>query len=162
MGQDDPIIETTETTEDPVKALQRQLDAAVAAVEAAELRRKSRFAVPDMQRELERATQAAKDVAALEEIEAEHGREGFGVGVVRTTYGIVVLKKPSRLRYTRFVDAGKHNLDNIEILTKECLLYPSKDEFQVLCNRETDTIRRCGNAIAYLHGVRVEKELPGK
>jgi len=159
MGQDD---QDTTTTTDPVEELTKRLELARASRERAEASRRARFAVDDLQRQVEREEQAAQDTAAIEELEAKHGREGVDIAVVRTSYGAVVVKKPSRLRYTRFVDAGKHNLDNVETLVKECLLHPSKASFNAICDKETDTIRRCGNAIGFLHGIRIKEELPGK
>lgn len=151
------------TEEERIKDLEARIKAAREARDMNEAKRAARFKAADLERELLEEERKASDEEKLLELETEHGRNGVAIMRVQTTRnGMVVVKKPNHLHYGRFIDKGKNDRLSVETLVKDHLLYPDKAAFDAILQDEFDTLRKCSNALAELHGLNLREALPGK
>lgn len=151
------------TESDRIKDLEARIKAARDARDAAETKRREKFKASDLERELVEEERKAADEEKLLELETEHGRNGVAIMRVQTTRnGMVVVRKPNHLHYGRFIDKGKNDRVSVETLVKDHLLYPDKAQFDAILQDEFDTLRKCSNALAELHGLNLREALPGK
>jgi hypothetical protein len=160
MGQDDKTTKTA-TEAERIAELQKRIDAAKVAKEAADEKRLKKFALADKERELEQAERAAKEAEVLDELECEHGRLGEHLWKVDTTIGMVVLKRPTPAKYRSFVDSKKINQNAQEQFVREFLVYPGKVEFNAMVGQMPALINRCSDALIYLAGYREREEAMG-
>lgn len=106
--------------------------------------------------EAEEATEA-RDADAEEAMLAAETEYGVGrVARVDTDRGAVVLKSPHSATYRKFRDEGKSNTAAFEKLVRPCVLFPSKEKFDALCDELPATLERCANAVVTLAGFRAE------
>lgn len=157
MGQDDSVNQP-----DQIAELQAKLDAARAAKEAAETKRQDRWRAKDLEREIEREMREAEEAAVLEELEAEHGRDGEKIWRLKTGIGMVVVKCPTPAKYRAFVDKGKTSQNAQETFVREFLLYPDKTKFNAMVTAMPALIARCTDALIHLAGWREREEVSGK
>lgn len=144
-----------------IKDLEARIAAAREQRDAAEARRKAQFAEKDLETELALEDLRARDEETLIELEAQHGREGIVIARIQTQRnGMVVVKKPNHLHYGRFVDKGKSDRVSLEKLVGDHLVYPDRARFDEIIQDEFDTLRKCSNALAALHGLNLREELP--
>lgn len=146
-----------------IKDLEERLADARRKRDEAETRRRTKFREEDLERDLVDEERRAKDEETLLELETQYGREGISIGRIETERnGMVVVRKPNHLAYGRFVDKGKHDRVALEKIVTDHLLYPDRAAFEQILQDEYDTLRKCSNALSYLHGLNLRQELPGK
>lgn len=145
-----------------VDSLQARLDAARARRAAAEERLESARKAAQLQREIDQEDRAAKEAEALEALEAEHGPLGEMIWKLETTMGMVVVKRPTAMRFRSFQD-GKISNTTAEIFVRDFVVYPSKAEFNAIVNALPAIVMRCADACSQLAGHRTERdEVRGK
>lgn len=152
-----------ESDDKSVKDLEAQLAEARKRRNEAEAKRRDHFRRDDLVRDLTDELVRAEDEERLLDLEREHGREGIAIAKIGTERnGMVVVRKPNHLAYSRFVDKGKHDRVSLEKLVFDHLLYPDRAKFESILQDEFDTLRKCSNALSFLHGLNLREELPGK
>ena len=146
-----------------IKDLEDRIAEARKRKEQAETKRINQFKEKDLEAELAEEERNARDEETLQDLEAQHGRDGVAIARVNTQRnGMVVVRKPNHLHYGRFIDKGKHDRVTMEKLVRDHLLYPDSDKFEAILQDEYDTLRKCSNALSALHGLNLREELPGK
>lgn len=123
--------------------------------------RAAREAEADAEDALLAARRTVRDQEALDKAIAEHGRVDVKLAVLETAGGLVILKKPSSMRFARFQDQGDYNHKELFKLVNPSIVYPDSDRFSALYEDEPALLLRCANAIARLAGVR-KQELEAK
>jgi len=93
---------------------------------------------------------------AIEAAEQEHGALDKKIRVVQTDMGIVIVKRAHPAVFKRFIDRGKHSMQDLEELGRKCLVFPTLTEWEAMCNEQTAIINRTADAIAWLAGMRAE------
>jgi len=133
-------------------------------LEAARVRQRSATAAREENRKnrelleaVEAAERSAKDEEAIAAAEAEHGPTGRALRVIRTSFGCVILKRPSPIHYKRFRDVGKANTTAFEKLVRPCVIYPDASALDRILEEEPATLDRCANAVVELAGFRAEE-----
>ena len=159
MGQDDIL------TQERRDELQATIDAARAKREAIESRRATKRDADELQREAETATREAEEAEVLERLEGEHGADGEHIWALKTQAGMVVIKRPSLVKYQAFLDkAGRKNgptqADQREFI-KELVVYPDRSRFAKMISDMPALVGRCSDAAIYLAGWR-ERDEEGK
>lgn len=110
--------------------LEKRLAAAQAELAAIEQAREARHAAAAERArvdEIERELSNAKAIAAAE--------ESIGVGkfaTVPTPAGVVIVKGPNQMHYRKFISAKELTPDDAERLVYQCLVHPSRGEFQAI------------------------------
>jgi hypothetical protein len=110
---------------------------------------------------LEREERALRDEAAIAAAEAQHGPVGKRLAVVQTTEGVIIVKRPNPLVFKRYQDEGNHKSEAVDKLVRPCLVYPTKTEFDRICEEQPATLVRVGSHVVALAGFRQE-EAAGK
>ena len=159
MGQDDTL------TQEQRYELQSTIDAARAKREAIDARRAAKRDADDLQREAESAVREADEAEALEKLEGEHGADGVHLWSLKTDIGMVVIKRPSLVKYQAFLDkAGRKNgptqADQREFI-KDLVVYPDRSRFAKMISDMPALVGRCSDAAIYLAGWR-ERDEEGK
>jgi hypothetical protein len=141
------------------KILQKRREAARERLRAAEQRRLELAASEQRLSQVEAEERAADDEAAIADAEQEHGIKR--IGVVRTDFGCVIVKRPNPVIYKRFRDRGEHNTEALEKLVRSCLVYPSASRFDKVLEEVPAALDRAATSIIELAGFRA-KEVSGK
>lgn len=160
MGQDD-----TGLTQEEQSSLESRIDEARAKTAAIDARRQARRQAEELRREAESAVREAEDLETLERLENEHGADGDHIWSLKTGQGMVVIKRPSLVKYQAFLDkAGRKNgptqADQREFI-KDLVIYPDKGRFAKMISNMPALVGRCSDAAIYLAGWR-ERDEEGK
>lgn len=103
---------------------------------------------------------ALDDERAIAKAEADHGQVGKAIGVVKTSLGVVILKRSLAVKFRRFqeqeIDAAA-----IEKFVRPCLVYPDLAKFEALVDELPAVWGMCANELSVLAGLK-RKELTGK
>jgi hypothetical protein len=133
-----------------------------ARIQAERERREQEHALAD---ELEREEQALKDDQAIADAEVEHGPVGKRIEVVRTSLGVVIVRRPNPAAMRRFQDRSISSkdltMDDCEQLVRPALVYPDKATFDKWTQEQPGILPRCAGACSRLAGVRAD-EMAGK
>ncbi len=134
-----------------------------AAREALEQSRAAKAAEVQLEDELAAELHALEEAQLVDKFESEHGPLGRGIAVVRTARGPIVVRRPNASSYRKFLDKGaeKFSTEGLEILTRPCVLHPSKAAFDTLIEELPHALIDAGNAVCELAGVR-KAERSGK
>lgn len=121
--------------------------------------------------QLEQARRELSDAKAIADAEDAHGPvfivgetqevEGHKVAAVRTSHGVVIVKKPNHLLYRKFQDSGEANFKEFDKLTRPCVVHPTKEQWDHILDEEPAAMSRVASAVCLLAGARI-KELQGK
>jgi hypothetical protein len=98
--------------------------------------------------EVEKAERDARNAAALEKAELEHGAKK--IAAVYTDSGVVIVKRPNHLLFRRFQDAGEHSTMALEKLVRPCLVHPDGGAFETILEELPGTLLRTANAVTDL------------
>src|SRR5262245_56360855 len=109
---------------------------ALAKKAAAEAKRAAR-AKPAELAEVERLEREAHEEEAIADAEAQYGDLDEAIKVVRTSVGIVIVKRPAAILVRRFHDAGKGSIEAKDKLSRPCVVYPSADEYAKLAGSDS-------------------------
>lgn len=151
-GVEAPAEPTLEARLATAKAKRRELADATAAVEASNA---LAVAVANEER-------ALRDEAAIAAAKTKHGPGKIAVvrNVGAKDFDVVILKRPHPAAFKAFQDKEGIKLDDVEELVAPCVEYPSAEAFAKLHTFETPMVlTRCGEAVAYLAGVRKSTDL---
>jgi hypothetical protein len=110
--------------------------------------------------EVEAEERAAKEAEAFAKLEAEHGPIGKRLLVVNTDAGAVVVKRPNHVLWKRFQDKPEAS-GAIDKIVSSCLVYPSKVEFEALCEEVPAALMLAAEAVCRLAGIN-RQDLAGK
>ena len=99
---------------------------------------------------------ALADDEALDKLEAEYGKVGRAIQIVRSDVGAVIVKRPHMAVFRRFQDDPK-DTTALEKLVRPCVLHPSKPEFDRMCEELPFLLQQCADAVVVLAGVRTEE-----
>lgn len=147
--------EQTQDIESEIHALR----ARAAAIAAARVQREEATAVTD---ELAKARRDLADEEAIEKAIAEHGRIDEKIAVVRSALGVVIVKRPSAMRFKKLQDQGADfSSTEVERFVRPSLLYPDPDRFDQMTEDLPAIWMDCCSAMFRLCGVRkdsVEKK----
>ena len=79
---------------------------------------------------------------------------GRPIEIVEIDDATIVLTKPSRAEFDRWVDTADKGAANTRHFVESCVLYPPKDEFRALLDRYPAVLRAdCLTAVSELAGV---------
>jgi hypothetical protein len=139
-----------------VQALQERLEKARldrSELEEAEIKRKR---LEKLRADVEAEERSYANEKKLAELEQIHGREGKAIKAVYVDTIMVVVKKPNHLHVKRFMDKEETKTEDLDMLVRPCLLYPTKAEFDALVEEHTALLAKAANAVSYLAGFRKE------
>lgn len=71
--------------------------------------------------------------------------------------GIVVVKLGESVLWTRYTAGKMSEADTLDFVTPQ-IVFPERERFLALANRRGHLATRCANAIASLHGMKVQAE----
>ncbi len=140
-------------------ALQIRLDAARVRLRAAEGKRLAALTDGELVERVETEEQKAADEEAISAAEAKHGTKR--IRVVRTELGCVIVKRPNAVLYKRFRDQESAKTEDLEKLTRPCLVHPDASAYDRMLNEEPGTLDRVADAVIFLAGFRA-REVSGK
>lgn len=92
----------------------------------------------------------------LAELEAQHGKLGREIDVVDSPEGAVIVKRPTMNVFRRFQDSGTTESKDFEQLVRPCILYPSRAEWESMCEKVPMLLAQCASACIRLAGLRAE------
>lgn len=121
----------------------------------AEARAKRELATDDQLVSAEAA--ALRNEELIDQFEQSVGPRDVRIKVVETDLGVVILKRPHRLVFKRFMDKGSTKSDDLELLVKPCLLHPDKAAFEAMLEDQPAILQRCAGACGALAGIRQEE-----
>jgi hypothetical protein len=137
--------------EDPNKARLRELKAQRAELVARrEAAAEEAAAAEDMRRE----ERALRDEQALDAAIAKHGALDKRVATVETDLGLIIVTRPTALKYRRFQDKGSFETDDVIAFVRPCVVHPPLAEFDELLDELPATLIRLANAVVKLAGQR--------
>lgn len=149
------------STTDEAAALQAELEAELAKLQAIEARRAERERSEKVRRELAETKRAVAEAEVIEQLEAKHGPLRKRLMRVDTDEGMIVVRKPDPLLYRRFVDQGKTSTEALSKLVRPHVVHPDKAAFDRIIEEVPAALVRCADAVCFLAGVRKE-EAEGK
>lgn len=138
------------------EALELELEAARTARHAREKAKRKL----DLAKELAEERRIAADEAKLEELEAKYGERDKDIKAVPTAGGLVVVKKPVSSAFERYQNSKMKAADGA-VLARPCVIHPSKEAFDELCDRYPATMMRATSAVIELAGYR-QKDIEEK
>jgi len=97
----------------------------------------------------------------LDRLEAEHGKVGRVLLMVRSEVGAVIVKRPHMATFRKFQEAKDIGTKELENLVQPCVLYPTRAEFDGMLKELPFLLNRCADAVSTLAGVRKE-DIKGK
>lgn len=119
--------------------------------------REARAQARELEDKLAAEQRGFKDEQAIELAEREHGQIDRAFRVVQTDYyGVIIVKRAHPAVFKRFIDRGKHNMQDLEELARKCLVYPTLPEWEAMCAEQTALINRTADAVAWLAGIRAD------
>lgn len=139
-----------------VQALQERLERARvdrSELEEAEIKRKR---LEKLRADVEAEERSLANEKKLAELEQIHGPQGKAIKAVYLDAIMVVVKKPNHLHVKRFMDKEETKTEDLDMLVRPCLLYPSKAEFDALVEENAALLVKAANAVSYLAGFRRE------
>lgn len=139
-----------------VRELQERLERARvdrSALEEAEIKRKR---VEKLRADVEAEERSLANEKKLAELEQQHGPAGKAIKAVYLDAIMIVVKKPNHLHVKRFMDKEETKTEDLDLLVRPCLLYPSKAEFDALVEENAALLVKAANAVSYLAGFRKE------
>lgn len=89
---------------------------------------------------------------ALDAAAREHGARA--VMIVRSDVGAVIVKRPHLATFRRFQETKNPKCEDLEKLVRPCLVYPSRDRFDLIIAELPFMLNRCADAVSTLAGVR--------
>jgi 23S rRNA-/tRNA-specific pseudouridylate synthase len=147
MGQDDKLTEE--------QILQAELDALRVANEPLHARAR----VTALRKQIAEERKAAQVSSLIEKYTADlGGLPDIEFRVVAIDDHFVVVRKPHELVYKKFRDRGKTDTVSCLELVKPCLVHPSKEEFNAICEQKPAMADAAAGAVLYLGGVRAESQ----
>lgn len=111
--------------------------------------------------EVEAAERAVVEAEAISALEETHGPIGRVIDVVATREGAVVVRRPEAITFRKFQDKASFKTVDLEAFVRPCLLYPSREAFDRLCEVVPAALTLAANAVARLGGMGQE-EIAGK
>jgi hypothetical protein len=109
-----------------------------------------------LQAEIAKERRAIRDEEALSKAIDEHGPVGKQLATVETDLGMVILRRPSALKFRRFQDKGSFSTEDVTALVRPCVLWPSAGELDVILDDLPATLTRLASAVVALAGHRGE------
>lgn len=106
--------------------------------------------VRDEQDELQRELQALKDDQEVARISAEHPAKR--TKAVRTPLGCLLVKRPARGEYQRFIDRQEVTYATISAFVRPCLLYPTADRLDAILDEMPGLLTPIQDAVFELAG----------
>lgn len=88
---------------------------------------------------------------AFEKLALEHGAEK--IALVPTDVGPVIVRRPHMASFRKYQDQGKATTNALELLTRPCVLYPTKEEWDLMVRDLPFVLNASGDAVCVLAGV---------
>jgi len=79
------------------------------------------------------------------------------VDYVETTLGMIILRRPSALKFRRFQDKGSFSTDDVGGLVRPCVVHPTPSELDTILDELPATLTRLGSKVVTLAGQRSEE-----
>lgn len=150
LTTNNPSPETTGDGQAQLKALKAQRAALVA-------ERERLNEAAELAKEIAAEERAIRDEAALQDAIAKYGALGVHVASVQTDLGIVILRRPSALKFRRFQDKGSFSWDDVSGLVRPCVVWPAVGELDTILDDLPATLTRLASAVVTLAGQRSEE-----
>lgn len=147
------VVPTTLSSEDA--ELAAQLEAIQAKREAMQDAARER-AKPTLKEQIAIEQRRLAEDEKFEELAQTHGRERISMvrPEQRPDISAVIVRRPHLAVYRRFQESGKADQKTFDGLLKPCILYPSKAEFDALCESMPALFDLCCNEVVVLAGHR--------
>lgn len=114
---------------------------------------------PPLEEQLAREERELADAEALAKAEAQFGRVGSGkLATVKTPAGLVILKRAGTPNFKRFMDLEKVTVEEAERLARPCVIHPSLEAFDRMCDDMPALIGVCADAVATLAGAKAKTQ----
>jgi hypothetical protein len=92
----------------------------------------------------------------LAELEMQHGKVGREIDILESPVGAVILKRPTMNVFRRFQDSGTTESKDFEQLVRPCVLYPSRADFETMCEQVPMLLAQSAAMCIRLAGLRAE------
>ena len=136
-------------SEDPAIAELKELRAKRAELAA---RREARADNKSPAERLAAEKQALKDDEAIERFETEIGPNHEKIRVVRTSLGVIIVKRAHPASYKQFMDLKTTKMDDCEKLARKCVVYPEAARLDEITEALPATWMRLAGALTKLAG----------
>jgi hypothetical protein len=146
---------TTAAPNAPDTEAQRKL-AALRARRAQLEDERAQLEAPTEAEQLETEERAVADAEAINRAIQEHGRVDREIAIVRSSLGVVILKRCGALRYKKFQDADDFSVESCERLLRPNVIYPTITTLDDMLEKQPMIAMHCANALGRLAGVRKE------
>jgi hypothetical protein len=147
-------------TEQNTEELRARIAAARKQKQQTEEKREALKQTPaELERELAKAEREAKEAETLLELESKHGKDK--IGYIETDLGMVVLSRPHAALFRRFQDQDKATVLEVEKLVRPCVIHPTKERFDMMCEEQPMILARAAEVVSRLAGFR-NKDLEAK
>lgn len=107
--------------------------------------------------ELEREQRALDDERALDEMVEKYGPVDKAICTVETDAGLIILRRPTSLKFRRFQDKGSFASDDVLAFVRPCVLHPASAAFESILDELPATLTRLANALVTVCGQRTEE-----
>lgn len=111
--------------------------------------------------EIARLEQEIADEPHIAKAVEEHGAIGEMIAVMHTQSGAVIVKRPQQAAWRRFSDSDTLKGKDVHRLAYDCLVYPSRADFDRICDAHPAALEQVGVLITDLASVRA-RDLAGK
>lgn len=105
---------------------------------------------------------ALRDEAAIAAAKRKHGPGKIAIvrNVGAKDFDVVILKRAHAAAFKAFQDKEGFKIDDVEELVAPCVEYPSAEAFSKFHTNDAPMVlARCGEAVAYLAGMRKTNDL---
>lgn len=125
-------------------------------IEARRTAREQRY-MPTLEEQLAVEAKRLEAEEKLDELEAQHGRVGKEIQLIESDNGFVIARRPTMASYRKFQDTKDTDTKDVELLVRPCVLYPSKAEFDRMCEEKPALLGQVAKVCAELAGLRADE-----
>lgn len=137
--------------------LERQLAEEEAAIAALDVGGEER----ELRDRVEAKKQERLEKELIKKFEAELGRYGRAFSKVESSTGPIFFARKEAVRFKAFQNEKKVDDAAIDRFIKPCIVYPEREEFEAILDRERGLAVTIASRLAYLYGFRKE-DIEGK
>lgn len=147
---DQNAVPVADAADDEIKAQLEAIQAKRDAIEEARAQRGKLSLKEQLALEQRRLAEDEK----FAELAQEHGQDRLAMvrPEQRPDIGAVIVRRPHLAVYRRFQESGKADFKTFDGLLRPCILYPSKAEFDRLCEEMPALHNQCCDAVVRLAG----------
>lgn len=113
-------------------------------------------AQPSIEEQIAIEERKVREAEKLAELEQQHGKVGKEIDIVDSEVGAVIVKRPTMNVFRRYQDSGTTETKDWENLVRPCVLYPSRADFDAMCEKIPMLLAHTANKCIHLAGLRAE------